>query len=1037
TTAQELADYFCHFGHVVETKVISDENQVPKGYGFVTFNSEEDVKNVTEMAPMQEQHPELVVASFEVTWGNKVEQFPRQTLVYEALLLAMSIALRKVIRIPTSHMKGEFFYPCPTATPALTPQYPTYTYQYGCQTQQFPGHQEQLVPYPIMMQQYLQYHEEPSPIVHQSVPVAHPPVNYVGSIVWRKRAHSTKCPCCYSSEEEPENHASAKKEKSKESNQNNGKRTSTRKKVKIIDGDSVNDRKDVSDTTVSPDESVGKTQKGNKLKKATSSETSKKNVTKRKTAPSKQQSVEFTPNGEASSPKKKQSKKTAKPAVKKKSRTGLSVANGEENEGVQGADLIKSKDNLEKTSSGQTQPRPKKLREKNPKLDIQSDVQDIHKNDAEVSREKALNTKQNIAKPRTATPSRNSGTQKQNDQNVVEEETLLSDLKRSSTKGNQAELGKRNKTRGKGIKSVNFLSGSSSELNIKEKDIIPPGGRKRPKNNTNSGSLSERKIHVFDHLFCELKKCPGLSKVTISSAAELLLKVTADKLKNLVPGLPSKSRAKTSVASSKQTEDNVTSSPAKAKASSSVSEPKRRRTESEKPPLHSSSPQKTGPGKSEQVKLSQAAEALVSFRTNPTILRQEKTEADIIPSSRSPDKDITNMNANPEKNSAPKDTYTPDKVAEAPMQSIVTTINELIASQAVNSCYVNAPSQSHAASQLQSGLVVQGPFHQPVRFPPSIEANLQQVANVQQNLLNLSHLTSQLNSAPTGPPQISPRFTAPCSVNPSSSAVMSSRMMNPTGIPNIQALFCRPTHPPNIQTSMAVQSPAPSLSPNSNDQQAHPQQPLKGMEDVVSCVGSRSTANLLWNIKPATPVVYLTSPQTLSGVRARNFIPQSEGHGPLPFTTGVANVQSVGIPKASLNSASTSVLTLGKVTLVSQASPLSTSHAVNMSNQRPILPREQRMPPVFSSGLQSASQLPVTTVVGQIPRNIPPVVRPGKHACAIKPLRHDVSTEYKTNARNGCDTRTLRYHCTIHCNCNDSSRHGTCECKASCKEVCS
>lgn len=28
----------------------------------------------------------------------------------------------------------------------------------------------------------------------------------------RKRAHSTKCPCCYSSDDEPENHASAKKE---------------------------------------------------------------------------------------------------------------------------------------------------------------------------------------------------------------------------------------------------------------------------------------------------------------------------------------------------------------------------------------------------------------------------------------------------------------------------------------------------------------------------------------------------------------------------------------------------------------------------------------------------------------------------------------------------------------------------------------------------------------------------------------------------------------------------------------------------------
>lgn len=31
TTAQELAQYFSNFGHVVEAKLIFDENQIPKG----------------------------------------------------------------------------------------------------------------------------------------------------------------------------------------------------------------------------------------------------------------------------------------------------------------------------------------------------------------------------------------------------------------------------------------------------------------------------------------------------------------------------------------------------------------------------------------------------------------------------------------------------------------------------------------------------------------------------------------------------------------------------------------------------------------------------------------------------------------------------------------------------------------------------------------------------------------------------------------------------------------------------------------------
>lgn len=725
-----------------------------------------------------------------------------------------------------------------------------------------------------------------------------------------------------------------------------------RKKTKIVEDD-CNDVEDVNEDLVSLDESVSKTLKGSKLKKATSPERSEKNGIRGKTE------VSNTLNGEVSSLKKKENSKTAVALVKKKAKTGLSTTKNEKSE---------SKNSTDKKLSRQIQPRLAKLRKNNTK---QSGVGDIDKINTEV-KEKLLNTKQNVAKPKTTTSYRNSVTQKPNSKDVagksgdVEHEKSLTDLKKSGAKASKTGHGKVTKTKGKNNKYVDSLSGSPHHLSKGEENNSLTR-RKQPKYNTNGRGLSEKKIEVFDHLFCELKKCPGFRKVTVSSAAELLLKLTADKMKILVHGLPSES-VKRRATTSKLGGDDVLPSPEKPGASSSVSEPKRMRTNSEESQSPSSSSvMTTGSGKSEQVKLSQAAEALVSFRTNPTILRQEKTETEI-PSARSVDVGTTNTSVDAEKNSTPKESYTSDKVVDAHMQ-IVTAANEVSVSQFSSSTYLAAPSQSQATPPLQSSLVVQDPLHQHVRLPANVEARLQQVASAPQNLMNLSQFTSQLSPVPTAvPAQISPRLSTPSSLNPPS-AIRSSRMMNPAEVQNIQALLCRPMQPHNIQASMAVQSASPSLPPSSDNLQVQPQQPLKGMEDVVSCVGSRTTANLMWNFKPTAPVVYLTSPQTLSGVRARNYIPQSEGHSPVPLTTSMASVQSVGIPKASINSASTSVLTLGKVTLVSQAVPC-------MSSQRPILPCDQRMAQVFPGGSQSTSQLPVTTIMGQIPSNIQPI-RPG------------------------------------------------------------
>ena len=749
-----------------------------------------------------------------------------------------------------------------------------------------------------------------------------------------------------------------------------------RRKRKLASDVDVNNSKDVREGAVSPAESVDENQNSQKR-----SEKPKKNGTKRKTASSKQQSTNSALNDEEPEENNKQRSKVAKAASKKKSRTGVSTPS-KKDKSLEGKNLNQNKDGLKKMASTQIQSKSKKVNKRNAKQELKNGVGVVDKDEIEL-KETALNSKKKNDEPKTLKSSRNNGTQKQSNRedeiNGVVERGRLSDVKKPSAKVKKVENYKHIKTRGKTGKASKVLTGSSSELS-KEKEIIPVENNKHPKAFSSGGSLAKLKIEAFDHLFCELKRCPGFSKLTVSSAADFLLKLTADKLKSLLPG-PSPKHSK--IGTDKQPGNNLPLTSAKAKTTSTSSEPKRRRTESEKSSSQSSesnsvsclaSPGKVTSGKAEEAKLSQAAEALVSFRANPTILRQEKSEANI-PLAQSHDKD--NANSNMEKVSEASQSSSSKAICTPVVEEqIVSTTNEVGGQlpQAFDSWYVNAPSQSHVVSQLQSSFLTQGALHVPVRFPASIEANLQHVTTMQQNLMNLSQLTSQLNSQPTVPSPVGPRVSVPNSENLSTS-VLSSRMTSPAGVQNIRALLCRPTQPQNIQTSMAMQTPVPSLPVSGNNQQLRPQQPLKGMQDVVSCVGSRSATNLLWNIKPATtPVVYLTSPQTLSGVRARNLIPQSEGHGALPLAAGVAKVQSVGIPKTStLSSSSSSVLTLGKVTLVSQAAPLSSSHAVTMTGQRPILPREQRMPSLFSSAPPNALQRPVTTVVGSITGSIPPV----------------------------------------------------------------
>ena len=734
---------------------------------------------------------------------------------------------------------------------------------------------------------------------------------------------------------------------------------SSRRKRRLSCDDGNNNEDDASKDATDPAEDLHGAQKTKTPNRKNLLHKPKKSREKVKTVSSRQESSISTLNGVKLEAKSKEGGKNGQATVKNKNKTGLSVLQSRD-------ESIAKTENLKKKSSTQIQSKPKKSEKKNAKWKCKAGSEELNKSEEE-PQEKCLNGMKKSSKVKSAASSASDGAQLQS--NDVEEvkKSLSNNITKPGTKLNKVEIKKQNNTRSKNSKSNDVQSGSSFDGS---KRSLVFGSKKQPNSlNKNSGNVANRKVEVFDHLFCELKKCPGHSKVTVSSAAELLLRLTADKLKSLLHASTSKKLQSGTV------DDNLKkSSPAKAQSTVSLSRPKRQRTESEKslsqsPEVSSrsflSSPSKSASGQAEKVKLSQAAEALVSFRANPTILRQERAEVDLrlpIPAVK-----VTATKSLEKKSSSPSKEIgcTPlDRTSESSMH-ILTTTNEPKASQSSLNA-ISTTSQSQATTQLSLSPAIHGTLQQTVGFP-SIDTSLQQVATVQQNLMNLSQLTSQLNPVSAVPVPLNPKARV--------HGTEKSRLMNQTGMQNVQALFCQPTQPPNIQTSVAIQTPVTTLTACGSNQQLQPQQPLKGMEDVVSCVGSRSTTNMLWNIKPATPpVVYLTSPQSLSGVRARHIIPQNEGHRPLPFNTGMAKVHTAGIPKAPLNSVSTcGVMTLGKVTVVNQAASLPTTQAVNMTCQRPILPREQRLPSLFTSMQQGASQLPVTTISGQISHSFPPV----------------------------------------------------------------
>lgn len=747
---------------------------------------------------------------------------------------------------------------------------------------------------------------------------------YSGLRRTRKRAHSSKCPCCYSSDEDEENNATTKKEKIKEDTQGNGKQTNRKKQKQASDND---DR--VKEVASKPVDSVSEHRKGKKPEKTLLPEKQKKSGVKRGSPTSKHDFDKDTQDNKnpGSLNSKKHNIKPGQASSKSKNKQ-------------------KSKEDPENTTTRLVVHHAKPKKSKNVKTEFKSANRDESKIEDE-SRDSNSKNKKNSSIKVLPSP-KVKANRKQNSQlsgkkgSFEKGEALIDNKNLSANKDlNSKKLNKESK--GKSSKPKGISGRLSPELSREKGESHP---KRQKVSSSGSNAAEKRKIEVFDHLFSELKKCPGFRKITVSSGAEILLKLTTEKLKDI---LPSSKMSKTNAAQIKTYDEKLlSSSSSNNETSCNLSESTRMHTEGEELLLPASDKSSTScdlqdltvAGRGEEAKLSQAAEALVSFRAGIPL---------------APDRDTSNSNSEMVFSSS-------HSVPEFIRHTVVSTKEAV--SQTFDSFYVNTSTQNKfVVSAPQLTPLLQGMLQSSVGFSPNIEPNLAQGSSSQQE-----KVMPHENLAPAFPSVLSPIATE-TRTESLPKPVMSSIMMNPLGAQNLPTLFCQPTQPSNIQTSLAAQMPVLPLGSSSTNPQLRPQQPLKGMEDVVSCVGSQTVNSLLWNIKPA-PVVYLTSPQMLSGVRARNLIPQSEGHVPLPFSVDAPKVQSVGPTKTSLTSTSSNMLTLGRVTVGNQTAPINN---VNASGQRPILPRELRMPSLLPSMPQAASQLPVSTLIGPVHHSSPPV----------------------------------------------------------------
>lgn len=495
------------------------------------------------------------------------------------------------------------------------------------------------------------------------------------------------------------------------------------------------------------------------------------------------------------------------------------------------------------------------------------------------------------------------------------------------------------------------------------KDIILPK-KSRVKNIVLSSKVSQItqvKSAVFDHLFEELKSCLGNKNLSVKDAGDMLKKISAKDLRLALrsAGLGANlEEDKSSFGGTKNQDTGLSGQERKA-----ISD-------------------------TEEI-VSQAAEALVSFRSKSPLSREKENKVEN--QNRVSTEVVTKTSAaahleqrfieSQKQNPAVMTTTSSSQAAQALMQIQTSSV---LSPQIFQTHVTSSPSQMPVQRQgylsmslpqqfsqgPPSGINTSFPSMMPMMASHGALPSFSQIA---------AHIRPQSMQAGLQPPLLS--SSAANQTVPTSVMLPSPNLVQPQLQPNVQ--IPNPVSTNKLQALAAMKNTGTPIEGTGNkggpsQKQIFPQQPLKGMEEVVGNVGNvgGNVPPIVWSLKP--PVVILGSPQNLGGV-PRNLMVTSASQGvnvnPSKDQTGYPPVaprpgsssDSARINPGTVNSMPTpNVLTLGGRPILPRTQPRSVEDG---SNKRPQPIAAQSSLAFVTTSLGSSGIFPVQsttpTVLGQ------------------------------------------------------------------------
>ena len=414
--------------------------------------------------------------------------------------------------------------------------------------------------------------------------------------------------------------------------------------------------------------------------------------------------------------------------------------------------------------------------------------------------------------------------------------------------------------------------------------------------------VSKTKIAVFDHLLEVLRKCPGQDTATLDNAITFFMGLNVGHLSAML----GKSTARDSI------EELGTLDKAVLGRYRDAAVHVEENNQGPRPDPDSSAAPPQPPnisqcgGRADKMNLSEAAETLVSIKSNP-VSRQDSSNPSSAPANELTNDGAENQPKPPDQPLATQLLDTAPFFIPGPMQGI-----------APGEVLHNSSTQLSPLSPLPSlGL------QQPAVFPQlplgPLMGAVPQFAMGTNTFAPLGQFFTQSSCNPLGAITTSISVTTAPSTVTSRAPAMSVPALLFGGQQSLLSF------PPMPVTSSSGASVSSSFGAQGNTLPALPPLPLKGMEEVIGNVGVNSPS-VMWNVKPS-PVVYLASPQTLGGV-------------PRNLVTGVTQ-KTQGIPIGNESNA----LPPGLASMAQNLDPSlklpSVAPAVPATSvQRPILPRE-------------------------------------------------------------------------------------------------